>query len=114
MSVRYCPECKYEYLPEITVCPDCEKELVEVLPPEEKISDEAWLPLRNLPGNMYAEMVKEVLDKAGIPSMIKSDVISSAYGAKSVSAPGVSAQIFVPEKHHKKCQQIILDMMDHI
>ena len=110
----YCPDCKYEYLPELTKCPDCETDLVDVLPTEDDFPNEEWMPLRDLPGNIYAEMVKEVLDKAGIPSMIKSDVISSAYGAKSVSAPGASAQIFVPEKYHKKCQQIILDMMDHI
>jgi len=110
----YCAECGYEYLPGITECPDCKKELVESLPAEKNIPDEDWLPLRNLPGNLYAEMVKEVLDKSGIPSIIKSDVLSSTYGAKSVSVPGSAAQIFVPEKYHKKCKQILLDMMDHI
>ena len=110
----FCPKCGYEYLPEIKKCPDCNRELVESLPAEHNMPDENWMALRNLPGNMYAEMVKEVLDKAGIPSIIKSDVLSSAYGVKSVNAPGSAAQIFVPEKYHKKCQQILLDMMDHI
>ena len=110
----YCPECGYEYLPDITKCPDCDRELVDSLPVEKHLPDENWLPLRNLPGNIYAEMVKEVLDKAGIPSMIKSDAISTAYGAKTASVAGSAAQIFVPEKYHKQCQQILFDMMDHI
>ena len=110
----FCPECEYEYLPEIKTCPDCDMDLVESLPESEDLSDVNWKPLRNLPGNLYAEMVKEVLDKTGIPSIIKSDVLSSAYGAKGVSSSGSTAQIFVPEEYHAKCRQILLDMMDHI
>lgn len=110
----YCPHCKSEYLPQIIFCSDCGKKLVAALPVEEEIEEVTWQPLRGLPGYLYAEMVKEVLDKKGIPCVIKSDDLSSSLGAKSVSAPGSSAQIFVPEHYHKKCQQIILEMMDHI
>ncbi len=110
----YCPQCKCEYLPGFTVCSDCGEKLVAELPVEAEMQEVNWLPLRDLPGNLYAEMVKEVLDKKGIPCFIKSDDLSSTLGTKTVSTPGASAQIFVPERYHKRCQQLILEMMDHI
>ena len=30
----FCPKCKYEYIDEVTVCPDCQEALIDQLPPE--------------------------------------------------------------------------------
>jgi hypothetical protein len=41
----FCPECKAEYRPGFTRCPDCEVDFVEVLPEEELSSGEAFTVL---------------------------------------------------------------------
>ncbi|NOZ61923.1 MAG: hypothetical protein GXO74_09610 [Calditrichaeota bacterium] len=110
----FCPKCGYEYFPEIKHCPDCDVDLVDKLPEESDFYEQNWVALRDLPGNVYAEMVKEVLDKENIPCFIKSDSISATLITSSASIPGSSATIFVPEKFISKAKRILLDMMDHI
>lgn len=110
----FCPVCGYEYLPNIKHCPDCDVDLVEQLPEEPEFYVENWVALRDLPGNIYAEMVKEALEKEKIPCYIKSDAISSTLIATSTSLPGSSAKIYVPEKFYSQAKEILISMMDHI
>ncbi len=109
-----CPVCGRKYSRKIAGCPNCGQQRV-TMPAEQTIPDfERWLPLNNLPGNIYAEMVKEVLDNQGIPCFIRSDAISTALGVRTASMPGATAQLFVPEEFHPACRKILLEMMDHI
>ncbi|MDW7682134.1 MAG: hypothetical protein SCK70_16345 [bacterium] len=110
----FCPDCGYEYLPEFDHCPDCDVDLIEALPEEPDWYQENWVALRDLPGSIYAEMVKEVLDKQNIPNFIQSDATSATLLTRVVSSAGASSIIYVPKKHYQKCRQILLDMMDHI
>jgi len=70
----FCPKCRYEYVEEIDVCCDCGEKLLDKLPDEINCSEikVKWKPLQTLPGRIYAEMVKEVFDKKGIPSLVRS------------------------------------------
>ncbi|PKK83180.1 MAG: hypothetical protein CVT49_09715 [candidate division Zixibacteria bacterium HGW-Zixibacteria-1] len=80
----FCPKCRYEYLPEVLVCPDCEEQLVDVLLPEnEKESDdvadespdenaEGWVPVALLTSVQYADLLEEALRSKGIPIIIRS------------------------------------------
>ena len=70
--------------------------------------------LGTLPGIIYAEMVKEALDNQGIPSIIKSDMLSSGLQAKSAGISDDACQIWVYQKHYKKAKNILEGMMDHI
>lgn len=67
------------------------------------------VPLRSLPTNYYAEMVKEVLEKRGIPCLIKGDVLSTAYGSG-----GLKVEILVSKKNKEKAEAILEEMLDHI
>lgn len=110
----FCPRCKYEYIENADFCYDCGEKLVDKLPDEinsNKIKIK-WKPLQNLPGRIYAEMVKEVFDKKGIPSFIKSSLLSSALGIKGIL--GDTSTIFVPEDRFEECQEIINQMFNHI
>ena len=65
--------------------------------------------LRSLPTNYYAEMVKEVLEKRGIPCIIKGDVLSTACGSG-----GLKVEILVPQENNVEAEAILEEMLDHI
>ncbi len=68
-----------------------------------------FVPLRTLPTNYYAQMVKEVLEKRGIPSIIKGDVLSTAYGSG-----GMEVKILVPKGREKEAEAVLEEILDHI
>ena len=112
----FCPSCKYEYREGITECPDCQKKLVgklEEIPEFKDMPDIPFVPLPNLPGRVFAEMVKNVLEEKGIPCYIQADGIGNAYQLGGTMPLG-GVQLFVPENRLEECLQVQHDMMDHI
>ncbi|MFH1862931.1 MAG: hypothetical protein ABH878_08990, partial [bacterium] len=62
--MHFCPECRFEYLPEVSTCPDCGAELVAELPElQENFANVEWVALPSLSGMIYAKMVAEVLEQ---------------------------------------------------
>jgi hypothetical protein len=75
----FCPNCRYEYKPEISICPDCNEQLVSSLPPEgaENQDDEYskydnWVRIGRLTSQAYANMINEGLQSKNIPVIILS------------------------------------------
>ena len=114
--MSFCPDCRYEYLPEISECPDCGAELVDALP--EKVLDlknVEWTSLTPLSGMVYAKMVAEVLDQRGIPNYIQSLFGSGGLGQiMGAGFTGASAKIFVPEEREKEAAEIQDEMMKDV
>ena len=81
---------------------------------QEKKSDEKFVPLPDLPGRVYAEMVREVLEQKGIPSYIRSDGVSDGYGVVGTGPIAKGFQLFVPESQVEFCLQIRNEMLNHI
>ena len=111
----YCPNCKYEYQPGVTVCPDCGKKLVDKLPQDKDKNREniKFVPLPNLPGRVYAEMIKDTLDAKGIPNYIRSEGVGDAYQFPGTTPMG-GIRLYVPENRLKECLKIQQQMLDHI
>ncbi len=109
----FCPNCGYEYQDEVKTCPDCDIELVDQLPKEEH-RDINFVPLPNLPGRVYAEMLKEVLDRKGIPCYIKASGVTGAYRISSSDAVSEGVRLFVPEEKLQECMDLQHGMLDHI
>jgi hypothetical protein len=104
-----CPKCKYEYVEGIKVCPDCDLPLKAHLheePPEEpEYTDEALITLVNTSDQLEAEIMKGVLDSAGIPAMIQSDV--SAMTRAAVVLPNRGLSIIVQESRYQDAMEAL-------
>jgi hypothetical protein len=109
----FCPECKYEFVAGVKQCADCLVELVDELP-EEFHPEVKWAPLHALPGPVYAEMVKGALEKNGIPCLIQTDALASAYGVQGTAMGGAETLLFVPEDQLKKSTRILFQILEHI
>src|SRR5205823_8921258 len=76
--MKHCPTCHYEYQDWATTCSDCEVELVEgspPAPPAPPVLDPAmfrdWVVLTNVPNVMLGNVLKDQLEQAGIPVLMK-------------------------------------------
>ena len=72
--MAFCPNCEAEYKTGITVCPDCDIELVAKLTPENKVhdtSDGEPVALQSFKTGAEAEMVRELLERNGIRSFVE-------------------------------------------
>ena len=69
-----CPNCSYEYVKGITICPDCGTSLVEenlVTKPEDW-TEENWEVVYTSGAEYEVEMIKDNLESAGITATILS------------------------------------------
>ena len=107
----YCPKCRTQYIENVTECSDCHVLLVEELPEEKPIEKVKWVALPPVKGNIYADMVEEVLQKRNIPHFTKSDWFSTAYSLSGANYLGARSVIFVPEEHHAEAAQLIEELV---
>ena len=88
--MAFCPNCEAEYREGITVCPDCEIELVPELTPETRVHDKSEgepVPLQSFKTGAEAEMVSQVLEQNGIRSFVQGGdfaVIPSSFSQEVV------------------------------
>jgi hypothetical protein len=109
----YCPKCRNKHEEEKQECPDCGSRLVDQLTEEVPPESPNFVPLRNLPSRMYAQMLQEALRKEGIPSMTKSDDIAITFPSLGTTS-AVPVIILVSEKDAKRADEIADQMLDHI
>jgi hypothetical protein len=104
--MEVCPHCHVQLPADAPSCPSCGQEI--------RSGTTRMVPLHPLPSKIYAEMVREVLEKRGIPCLIKTDLLSSAFGSDGSSAVGTQATIYVPQDRQEESEDILHQMLDHI
>ncbi len=65
----FCPDCRYEYRVEATICPDCNQQLVDHLPIERSAGplDGDWVSAGRVQTQMKAEIARGALESNEIP-----------------------------------------------
>lgn len=79
----FCPKCRIEYREGFTTCSDCDVELVAQLAPEPEKGEHEDEPLETVfitSNSIEVDVVKGVLDAAGIPCYVTPDALRNAYG----------------------------------
>lgn len=72
-----CPNCKYDYIEGIAICPDCNVALVDELKNFNELSEEDWVLVYTTFSLIDADMLKENLISAGISASVLSQKDSS-------------------------------------
>jgi hypothetical protein len=89
-AMPFCPNCKYEYRPGFTKCPDCDVELVDKLPKEAEASEALfeWVDLVCIgiyPNDLDAQAACATLRSQGIKATVqKSTTARPSPGIMSV------------------------------
>ena len=67
-----CPNCKYEYIEGMTICPDCGASLVNEseIQKQEGLSEDDWEIIYTSDKEYEVEMIKDNLETAGISANI--------------------------------------------
>lgn len=102
----FCPECRSEYQPNITHCPDCDLDLVAELTPENMIfdtSEATMVELRTFANAAEAEMVQELLQQNSIRSLIQSGIA----GSSLFPTPITATTILVDERDLASAQDLV-------
>jgi hypothetical protein len=74
-----CPNCKYEYVPGIAICPDCNTPLVDSMDLNNytELSEKDWVLVYTAFSEIDADMLKGNLESAGITASVLSQKDSS-------------------------------------
>ena len=107
----YCPKCRTQYVDDVKECFDCNVPLVDNLPEETPIEKIKWVALPPVKGDIYADMVEEVLNKRNIPHFTKSDWFTTAYSLSGANYLGARSVIFVPEQYLEEGRQLIEELL---
>lgn len=102
----FCPKCKYEYRPDVKICPTCNVELVESLILNDKdLPDDIkdWVHLARINSHDMAEMFLETLRLKDIPSVLTSGTgffgITGQIGISTYNPIGGGYSLYVPEEY---------------
>ena len=99
-----CPSCQAEYADGRVECIDCGVALIDDvldadLDLDEEMIDGKFVPFRNYPTRVYAEMIVEALAHEGIPAIIKSDeLFGSATGMGTGALPKIAVWVPATQK----------------
>ena len=107
----YCPKCRTQYVKNVKECYDCKVQLVDELPEETALEKIKWVALAPLAGEIYADMVEEVLQNMNIPHFTKSDWATSAFNISSANLVGTKVTIFVPEDNCEEAAKVLEDLL---
>ena len=75
-------------------------------------TDNTWVIIRKVEGDITADMLSEALRNAGIPCEVKRSMLASGLGAHSVSLAGNQATLLVPPDK-VEAAEAVLEAIDY-
>jgi hypothetical protein len=95
-----CPNCRYEYIEGIKVCPDCGTKLVE------QLNEEPWVVVFTSDKEYEVQMIKDELESADI----KATILSQKDSNFPVTGDLAIVKLLVPEEDAATAVSFINDL----
>lgn len=97
----FCPKCKSEFKPGIKHCPECEVELVKILPNEEHVD---FVKVFESADPGLTAIIKSILEDADIQYFVTGENMQSILGAKFEFAFGadIGNAVFLVSKNDEQ------------
>ena len=112
----FCPACRMEYREGVSRCADCDRDLVDRLPDVSEDSrentGEEFVPLPDVEGGVYAEMLKDALEEMGISCFIHSDGLVDTLGITGTGPVRKWFRIFVPKSQFQHCLDVFHSIVE--
>ena len=86
--MSFCPECGAEYTADVSICADCQVELVLERPPEDTAAYIEWEAVQEIPNEFVGNLIKGVLEGEGIDAVVRPHEISALGGIRLESEWG--------------------------
>ncbi len=106
----FCPRCKAEYLDSVETCPDCQVDLVPVLPIEQ-VEMIDWVPVYQAPTEIAANMVQGILNSRNLQSSIRRNVVPG-YVIPASWYDAYWGEILVPQEVAEQAKEIVQEYLD--
>lgn len=107
--MKRCPKCQRTYEATEVECTDCRVALEESNPelnePTEASMTGRWQLLRTAANDIEANIIRGILETAGIPSRLEAETATRLYGITSGALGGI--RIYVPADAWKSAQDIL-------
>lgn len=109
--MRYCTKCEAEYRDDITTCSDCGAELVGLEAwkrfrrAREQETAEEFIPVKTVADQFAAEVIRDALEKEGIPVMVRS-FSDTSFDGLYIPQKGWG-MIMVPEEFRLEAENLI-------
>ena len=86
--MSFCPECSAEYMSDVSICADCQAELVLERPSEDTAEYIDWKVVQEIPNEFVGNLIKGVLEGEGIDAVVRPHEISALGGIRLESEWG--------------------------
>jgi hypothetical protein len=113
--LAYCPNCKYDYKTDETVCPDCKTALIfnkSANSSAATVPDDSWVVIAGIEDGLFKDMAKGSLDSNNIPSIFISSVSKEEFKQiaplVSQSLDGIEGNLIVVPREFKDDAVLVL------
>ena len=104
----FCPECSAEYTLDVSICADCQVELVPERPSEDTAEYIDWEVVQEIPNEFVGNLIKGVLEGEGIEAVVRPHEISALGGIRLESEWG---EVLVRSDQVQNAKMVVEDYL---